>query len=222
MLWYVSPQVSYSFVGLLILFISSTIIEEILDVCRAGLATLAFFYFDFRDATKQDLRSLLSSLLIQLSNQSDNFSKILSRLYSTHARGSRAPSDDILIQCLKDILTLPGQGEIYIVVDALDECPNSSGYHTPREQVLEIIKELVDLQLPHVHFCITSRPVWDIRDALEPLAVHNVSLHEQAGQNQDISDYIEFVVYSDPKMLRWSEEDKQFVVKTLIEKAGGM
>ena len=191
-------------------------------MCRAGLATLAFFYFDFRDVAKQHLRDLLCSLLVQLSNQSDNFFKILSELYSNHFRGSQQPSDDALIQCVRDILTLPGQGEIYIILDALDECPNSSGIPTPREQVLDIIEELVALHLPHIHFCITSRPEVDIRVALEPLAIYNVSLHEQAGQNQDISDYIKSVVYSDPNMLRWSEEDRQLVVKTLTEKAGGM
>jgi hypothetical protein len=67
-----------------------------------------------------------------------------------------------------------------------------------------------------------SRPEVDIRDALEALADHNVSLHEQAGQNRDISDYIESFISSDPKMRRWREEDRQLVLKTLIEKAGGM
>jgi hypothetical protein len=200
----------------------STIIQEVRDVCQTGLATLSFFYFDFRDAAKQDVRSLLSSLLVQLSNRSDNFCTILSELYSAHDRGSQQPSEDALIECLKDMLTRPGQGEIYIVVDALDECPNFSGYPTPREQVLMIMQDLIGLHLPHVHFCIMSRPEVDIRDALEALAVHNVSLHKQAGQNQDISDYIKAVVYSDPKMRRWREEDRQLVVKTLTEKAGGM
>jgi hypothetical protein len=191
-------------------------------VCQTGLATLAFFYFDFRDAAKQDVRSLLSSLLVQLSIRSDNFCKILSELYSAHDRGSRQPSEDALMECLKDMLTLPGQGDIYIVVDALDECQNFSGYPTPRERVLKNIRQLVDLRLPHVHFCIMNRPEVDIRDKLEGLALHTVSLHEQAGQNQDISDYIKSVVYSDERMRRWGEEDKQLVVKTLTEKAGGM
>ena len=210
------------FFGGLNLFISSTIVEDVRDVCQTGLATLAFFYFDFRDASKQDLRSLLSSLLLQLSALSDDFSTIFFKLYSAHDNGSRQPSDDALIKCLKDMLTLPGQAEMYIVMDALDECPNLSGYPTPREKVLSIMKELVNLRLPHVHFCITSRPEVDIRDALQPLAAHNVSLHEQAGQTQDISDYIRSVVYSDPKMRRWREEDKQLVIKTLTEKASGM
>ena len=205
-----------------VISISSTIIQEIWDVCQAGLATLAFFYFDFRDSAKQDLRSLLSSLLVQLSNRSHSFSTILSEFYSAHDNGSRQPSEPALIKCLKDMLKLPGQGEIYIVVDALDECPNFSGYPTPREKVLKIKRELVGLHLPHLHLCIMSRPEVDIRDALAPLADHNVSLHDQAGQNRDISDYITSVIYSDPKMRRWREEDKKLVIKTLTEKAGGM
>ena len=206
----------------LTLSISSAIIEDGLDMCRTGLATLAFFYFDFRDATKHDVRSLLSSLLIQLSNRSDNFCTILSELYSAHERGSQQPSVAALTKCLKDMLSLSGQGDIYVIVDALDECSNCFGYPTPREQVLKITQELVDLRLPHVHFCIMSRPEVDIQNALEDLAVHKVSLHEQDGQNRDISDYIKSVVYSDFKMRRWREEDKQLVIKTLTEKAGGM
>ena len=208
--------------GALTLSFSSEIIQEVWDVCRTGLATLAFFYFDFRDASKQDLRSLLSSLLVQLSSRSHKFSTILSDLYLVHDSGFRQPSEDALMECLKDMLKLPGQGEIFIIVDALDECPNVSGYPTPREQVIMIIQELIDLHLPHVHFCIMSRPEVDIRNILEALADHSVSLHDQAGQNRDISDYIRSVVHSDPKMRRWREEDKQLVIETLAEKAGGM
>ena len=210
------------FLGILNLSISSAIIEEVQNECQTGLATLAFFYFDFRDAAKQDIRSMLSSLLVQLSNRSDDFCKILFGLYVAHGRGSQQASEVALVKCLKDMLALPGQGEIYIIVDALDECPNSSGCPTPREDVLATMKDLVDLRLPHVHFCLTSRPEVDIRDAVQPLADHNVSLHEQAGQNQDIFDYIKSFISSDSKMQRWREEDRQLVITTLIEKSGGM
>ena len=209
----------FFFVGLN-LFISSTIIQEVREICQTGLATLAFFYFDFRDVAKQNVRSLLSSLLVQLSNLSDNFSKILVELYSTRGRGSEQPSEPELTKCLKDMLALPGQGDIYIVVDALDECPNSSGCPTPRADVLAIVQELVNLRLPLVHFCITSRPEEDIRDALDALADHNVSLHEQAGQNRDIFDYVKSFISFDREMQRWREEDRQLVFKTLSEKAG--
>jgi hypothetical protein len=203
-------------------FGSSSIIEELHNVRQMGIATLSFFYFDFRDGSKQDVRHLLSSILVQLCGQSNEFSDILSTLFTYHDRGSRQPSEDVLVECLKSMLTLPGQGSHYLVIDALDECPNSSGCPTSREQVLDFVQALIDLNLPHVHFCITSRPEIDIRDVLLPLALHDVPLHEQDGQNQDIVDYINDFVRSDPKMRRWREEDKQLVIETLTEKAGGM
>jgi hypothetical protein len=187
-----------------------------------GLATLSIFYCDFRDTNKQNARNLLSSVLIQLCRQSDAFSQVLSSVYLTHDNGSRQPTLDVLLECLKSMLKLPAQGGIYLVIDAIDECPNSSGYPTPREQVLAILRQLIDLKFPHVHFCITSRPEIDIREVLEPLAIYSAPLHEQAGQNQDIVDYIKDFVLLDPKMRQWREEDKQLVVETLTRKAGGM
>jgi hypothetical protein len=201
---------------------SSTIIREIQDLHDAGLATFAYFYFDFRDASKRDTHSFLSSLLVQICAQYDPFCEILSALYSKYDHGSRQPSDDVLLECLKKMLELPAQGPLYLIIDALDECTNSSGFPTQREQVLNIVQELANLPFPCLHLCITSRPEIDIRAVLEPLAVHNISLHNESGQNQDITDYIHYVVRSDPKMRKWREDDKVLVIDTLILKVGGM
>jgi hypothetical protein len=185
---------------------------------------MAYFYFDFRDLDKQNRRSLLSSLLAQLSAQASPRRDILYRLYLEHDEGSQAPSEAALTQCLKDMLTIPNQLPIYIIVDALDECPNSYGIPSPREQVLTLVKELMALRLPHLRMCITSRPEFDIRATLGPLALHSVSLHEESGQQKDIVDYIKSVVYSDAEtmMKRWREDDKKMVVESLSEKADGM
>src|SRR6266478_3363604 len=106
----------------LIILTSSAIIENIITMEKSGLASLAFFYCDFREDVKRDLRGLLSSILIQLSHKSDSYSHILSKLYSDHADGSRHPGDDELVECLKDILGVPGQAPVYLIVDGLDEC----------------------------------------------------------------------------------------------------
>jgi len=73
----------------------------------AGLATLAYCYFDFRDTKKQDRYGLLSSLLSQLSAESDSCSEVLSRLYSDNAGGTRKPTSRALTKFLKDMLGLP-------------------------------------------------------------------------------------------------------------------
>ena len=185
---------------------------------------MAYFYFDFRDINKQHWRDLVPSLLIQLSAQSGPRCDILSRLHSKHDSGARQPNDDILTQCLKDMLTLPDQLPIYLIFDALDECSNMSGIPTPRKRVLQLVEELVDLHIPNIHICVTSRPEVDIRDILEPLTSRRVSLHDQSGQKKDIEDYVRSVVYSksEPIMRRWRKEDKELVIKTLSERAEGM
>jgi hypothetical protein len=128
------------------------------------------------------------------------------------------------MQCLKEILTLPDQYPIYLIIDALDECSNISGIPSPRDQVLQLVKELVDLGAPNLHICVTSRPEVDIRDVLEPLTTRRVSLHDQTGQQNDIKDYVRSVVYSnsEPIMRRWRKEDKELVVETLTNLADGM
>ena len=188
----------------------------------AGLATMAYYYFDFRDVKKQDRYGLLSSLVLQLSAELDSCSRVLSQLYSDHASGTRKPTTSALTKCLKDMLSHPGQGPIYIIVDALDECPDVSGNPSAREEVLELVQELVSLKLSNFHLCVASRPEIGIQRKLKPLNPLEISLHEETGQKDDIIEYIKFVVYSDEKMLSWKDKDKELVVKMLSEKAGGM
>ena len=188
----------------------------------AGLATMAYYYFDFRDAKKQDCYGLLSSLISQLSAESDSCHDALSKLYSDNGRGMRKPDIDALKKCLADMLSLPGQGQIYIIVDALDECPNFPGTPSARENVLEFLNEIVNWKLPNVNLCVASRPEIDIRLVLEPLTTLKISLHDEIGQKKDITEYINSIVRSDRNMRRWNEEDKQLVVDTLSSKADGM
>ncbi len=111
---------------------------------------------------------------------------------------------------------------MYIIIDALDECPNTSGMPTAREQVLEFLGNLVELKIPNVHICVSSRPEIDIRNILEPLKPLHISLHDESGQKADISSYIDLVVRSDQRMKKWREGDKKLVIDTLSEKADGM
>ena len=195
-------------------------------MCDADRASMAYFYFDFRDTDKQHWRHLITSLLTHLSSDSTRgrHCDILSRLYSENDGGAQQPSDDTLKSCLKEMLTLPDQRPIYLIIDALDECSNTSGIPSHRNRVLQLVKELVDLHLPDLHICVTSRPEVDIRHFLEPLTSRRVSLHDQSGQMKDIEDYVRSVVYSDsePIMRRWKDEDKELVIATLSERADGM
>jgi hypothetical protein len=71
----------------------------------------------------------------------------------------RKPDIDALKKCLADMLSLPGQGQIYIIVEALGKCPNFPGMPSAREDVLE--KEIVNFKLPNVKLRVASGPETD-------------------------------------------------------------
>ena len=204
------------------LSLSSGIIEDIEAQREAGSEIMAYFYCDFRDGDKQNCRNLVLSIISQLCAQSNICCDTLSRIYSAHNKGAQKPSDETLIKCLTEMVSLPVQGPIYLIVDALDECPDDSGLPTAREEVLDLINDLVGLRLPNLRICVTSRPEIDIQTALEPLIMLRVSLHNQSGHKEDIADYVSSVVYSDKKMRRWREEDRKLVIETLSEREDGM
>lgn len=187
-----------------------------------GLAWIAYFYCDFRGRKKQEVTRLLTSLVMQLSAESNPYYNILSALYFEYDGGSRRPGDDTLLGSLEAMLNTEGQPTVYIIIDALDECPSDSGVKSHRERVLDLVNKLVGLHLQNVRICVTSRLEADIQAAIASSASHTVSLHGEVGQKKDIADYIRSVVYSDWKMRRWRKEDKEMVISTLHQKADGM
>jgi hypothetical protein len=178
---------------------------------------MGYYYFDFRDTRKQDIRGLLTSLLLQLCARSDSCYDILSELYSRNHSGSQQPNNRSLTECLKKMVRLPLQPMIFIIMDAVDECPNSSEWtrfaNTPRGRVLDLLEELLELKVPNLRVCVTGRPEVDIEDVLGRLASHHITLHDEGGQKNDI---IGSIVLSDGKMRRWRSEDKQLVYLFII------
>jgi len=186
-------------------------------------ALVAYHYFDFKDASKRHVRGLLASLLSQLSDDSDTCRDILHKLFKLCRDGSERPSHVALAKCLGTMLKLSEQ-PIFIIADALDECPSITGTPSSREEVLNFVEDLVKSNHPNLFVCITSRPEQDIQAVLNPLtsASRRVSLHEEHGQKEDIRSYVRSFVHADREMRRWREEDKELVIKTLSERAGGM
>ena len=187
-------------------------------------ALVAYYYFDFKNAAKRDIKGLLTSLLLQLVDDSDSCWGLLSQLHKRCSDGSEQPSDDTLAQCLENMLDFPGQLPTYIIIDALDECPNNAGTPSPREKVLNFVEDLVQSNYSKLFMCITSRPEQDITTILNPLTPlsRRVSLHEEVGQRIDINNYVRSFVQSDRAMRRWRMEDRELVIDILSERANGM
>jgi hypothetical protein len=222
-LWYVCHRIilpDNSF----ILFISSAIIEDIKNGLEDRSALVAYHYFDYKDISKRHVRGLLASVLFQLSDDSDRCRVVLCQLYNKCRSGSGRPSDDDLAKCLKSMVELLEQFPIFIIMDALDECPNTTGTPSARDEVLDLVEDLVRSGHSNLFICVTSRPEQDIQTVLNPLtpASCRVALHQERGQREDINNYVRAFVYTDRGMRRWKDEDKELVINTLSERAGGM
>jgi hypothetical protein len=206
------------------LSISSAIIEDVKNLREETSTLVAYHYFDFKDASKRYVRGLLASLLFQLSGDSDLCRDLLFRLHNACRDGSEQPRDAALAKCLKAMVALPGQLPIFFIMDGLDECPNTTGTPSARDEVLEFVEDLVGSGHSNLFICITSRPEQDIQAVLNPLtsALCRMALHEERGQREDIRNFVRSFVYTDRAMRRWKEEDKELVINTLSERAGGM
>ncbi|KAH9985036.1 hypothetical protein BJV74DRAFT_952202 [Russula compacta] len=202
----------------------SAVIEDIKSMREDMPALIAYYYFDYKDASKRDVRGLLTSVLFQLAYDSDRCWDVLHELHTTCRDGSERPSDTGLIKCLKTMLELPGQVPIFIIMDALDECPSNTGTPSAREEVLELVEDFVGANYLNLFICVTSRPEQDIQTVLNPLTSPGcrVSLHEEGGQREDINSYVRSFVQKDRSMRRWREDDKELVITVLPERAGGM
>ena len=121
------------------------------------------------------------------------------------------------------MLRLPAQGQVFIILDALDESPDTSGLPLPRE-VLQLVKELIDLRLRGLYICVISRPEVDIRAVLQPLESRSRSLHDESGQRSDIADYIRKVINLPPSaaMRRRKADDEKLVIETLTKSTDEM
>jgi hypothetical protein len=147
---------------------------------------------------------------------------MVSKFYSEHAKGSRYPSDAALVLCLEGILKLRGQTPVYLIVDALDECPTTLNMPPAREKVLMFVRQLTASKYPNLRICVTSRLEPDLSLVLEPLSFRSISLHDERGQKEDIASYINSVVRTDPKIQAWRAHEKTKVIDVLTHKVHGM
>jgi hypothetical protein len=208
----------YSYLENLWCLASSTLIE---DIRKSGNASLAIYYYDFREQQK-DLRGLLSSVLFQLCDQSDSYYDILSTFHSAHRDGEQPPGDDDLVQCLKELLNLQGPVPVYLIIDGLDEFPSDASLTSSREELLSLLEDFVEAKFKNVRICVTSRPEDDIQTILEPLAFRSVSLHDQLEQQQDIKKYIEAFIRKKRSMRNWNSKYQKLVTEVLTRRADGM
>jgi Cdc6-like AAA superfamily ATPase len=200
--------------------LSSTIIEHFVDTHPNQV--LLYFYFDFTDVSKQTLDKVIRSLVSQLYHKCKDTRKLLDPLFSSCDNGLRQPTCESLCEVFLQMINQVE--EVYIVLDALDECPTEKRSHS--EGLLAWIQSLRNLEQINVHLLVTSRPEHDIEQVLRELAQSDEDIVpiQSALIEGDIRSYIHARVRTSKKLNRWRSRPDVLdqIERELMEKAQGM
>jgi hypothetical protein len=171
----------------------------------------AYYFFDGRDGQKepQTVGSLIRSLIRQFSTPYGGLPATLTKLFHSCHDGGSQPK----VKSLQDtlILILEAFDDVYIVLDALDECAE-------RKDLLKWITEMTNLRKDKLHLLVTSRPEEDIAMRLRLLNPVHIRIEPKLVTG-DIARYIDSILDVEDQ---WGNETKATIKSTLLERAGGM
>jgi hypothetical protein len=196
--------------------LSSTAVEEISHQCSSdpGLA-IAYFYFGFNNGNKDTPSdAVLRSLIKQLSVQCVSTPHALDSLFSKNEEHGVywTPGHEELMTTLNSII---GSFQaVYIVLDAVDECPE-------RSRLLTVLKQIHKWGYDTLHLLMTSRKERDIEEMLHGLVSHEV-LMDKSCVDDDIRLYVSKTLDEDIKLSMCSVEEKEMVRASLMRGAQGM
>ncbi|KAF5977577.1 hypothetical protein FBULB1_6509 [Fusarium bulbicola] len=198
--------------------LSSTVIEDIRNSKPSNFSIL-YFYITFTDNRKQSLEAIFRSLINQLYRSRQESRSPINALYSKCGDGSSQATVEQLRYALGDMLS--AAGEVFIIVDALDEYQNRS---TQRDELLSWIESLCNGEFK-THLLVTSRPEHHVKTSIETWAdPYSIICLETENISRDISDYVRQVVTNSTSLRRWHEHTatQDDMINSLTVKADGV
>ena len=197
--------------------LSSTIIEHIKDDYLQPECALMYYYFDFNDPKKRKVDSFVTSLVSQLCCQLSFLPDRLKDLWLECHEGRQRP---LLVKLMRELNCLLADfTDVFLVVDALDECPEDNG---ERGTLLEIITEIHSWQTEHLHILATSRQQTDIEVMLEPLLTAKAISIRDEQVNADVKILVSHEVGTIARKNRWPPILKTEVEEALVLGSNGM
>ena len=192
--------------------LTSIAVNYIAESTRGQDTALAYVYCDYKDSLTHPVTALLSSLLRQLIEQTPRAESIaeLSIIMDGNTK-HRDPTEAELFTWICTVLK--DFNDVYIFVDALDECPELS-----RDALLLRLQQFS--QLGRTRLLLTSRLNIDIRPS-----VHNVSRIEIAASALDLEAYVRSEIQKSSRLALFVRREpglKEAIIDSVIRKAHGM
>ncbi|KAJ7465134.1 ankyrin repeat-containing domain protein [Mycena latifolia] len=189
-----------------------SVIVEILQNQYANLEdiTTAYIYCSHQETGIQTPSNLLASIWRQL-NLNHPMTIDITSLYEYHHRqGTRPPHEEILAILQS---TIARYSKVFIIVDALDECPEDG--HT-RDILLNNLLQLG----PHVNLMLTSRPHVDISATLGDFEALEIR-----GTREDIQKFVDAQIFLSSRLKRHVTAREELLLEIsdcVLDKANGM
>lgn len=125
--------------------------------------SLAYWYFQFSYDKSQSVDRMMRSFVRQLSRTP--LAPSVSKTWEEHSRKGSQPDRKTTMSMLDGVLSsLPG--DVYIILDALDECPQKPNHHE-RESLLSLLVSIAERYKENIHILTTSRPEQDISQTMK-------------------------------------------------------
>ena len=198
--------------------ISSFLVDELEKRAQKSPAmTFAYYFCDNKDVKRNTATAIIRGLLLQLLRQHHKLFGHIQPDYK-QMKGQLFDNFDALWRILLNIIRDFKAGEIYLLVDALDECEKWS-----RQALLVRLAELFPSSgasgTANVKFLITCRPESEIQEAL--LEVKGQIRVDSGKVNMDLSRFINVKVDDLSKRKAYNPKMTQTIKDALMEKAGG-
>ncbi|KAJ5765777.1 hypothetical protein N7520_005336 [Penicillium odoratum] len=171
---------------------------------------IGYIYCNFRQTQQQNREDLVSSLVKQLSQSWSSLPGTVTNLHSQHKERKTRPSFHEICSSLSSVAALYSQ--IFIIVDALDECQVSDGC------LSSLLSEIFTLQSKAAtNLLATSRPIPEIAQRFDRCILRPISASEQ-----DIRNYLNSHMTRLPDFVNESPELHEKVVAGIVDAVDGM
>jgi hypothetical protein len=180
------------------------------EFSKADDVGIAFIYFDHKQTITPE--EIIGGLVKHLVQRKANLSKELTDLYSEHTKRETRPTYLEFTKILE--AEARGFSKVFVVIDALDECPVQHDTRT------KILKELS--RLPTVGLLITGRPHVD---TVVRSSFGDVGELQIRARDEDIDEYTKERIHLSENLKHRCLRDQNLeesIRRTVVRMAGGM
>jgi hypothetical protein len=185
-------------------------VDYLLKSVRSNAIGVSYIYCNYKAQADQNTTTLLAAILKQLVRNRPSIADPVARLYDLHATHNTRPSLDEIFGALQSVLTI--YSTVYVIIDALDECPDKDGTRSRLLAKLRNLQRKTDLRL-----MTTSRLIPDIVQEF-----NGMPMLEVRASDADVQQFVASQIYRLPKCIQRDNKLQGSVQDKIVEAVDGM